>query len=204
MFNDGIMPDYEFEKLCQQFYPHYMGCHGIDKELWKKFKELFGDGDDVEVIVKKPSTQKSTKSESTKPKNTHDDVDDDDYEVPMELLSNLLDILSDVDTQKGKHEKKPTPPQTPPDVKKYTDSKAKVSLTDKPKDESTSEERVKPVVFERKVQTVTITLTSSKKVTWTSDKYDNYKLVDGNFVLMKNGIYVGIYNMRYVVSVTVE
>ncbi len=203
MFNDGIMPDYEFEKLCQQFLPHYIGCYGMDKDLWKKFKELFGDDEDVEVIVKKPSTQKSAKPKSTKPKDTHDDVDDD-YEVPTELLSNLLDILSGVDTQKGKHEKKPTPPQTPPEAKKCMDGKTKVSLTDEPKPKSISEKKVDSMTFDRKVQTVTITLTSSKKVTWTSDKYDNYKLVDGNFVLMKNGIYVGIYNMRYVVSVTVE
>ncbi len=204
MFNDGIMPDYEFEKLCQQFYPHYMGYHGMDKDLWKKFKELFGDDDDVEVIVKKPSTQKSTKPKSTKPKNTHDDVDDDKYEVPMELLNNLLQVLTGVDTSKGKHEKKPTPPQTSPEVKKYMDDKTKISLTDEPKTKSTSEEKAKPIVLERKDKAITITLSSSKKVIWTNDKYDNYKLVDGCFVLVKNGIYVGIYNMKYVVSVTVE
>jgi len=199
MFNDGIMPDWEFEKLCQQFHPHYIGYYGMDKDLWKKFHELFGEGSatkksNTKSKTEQPSTSKSAKP--VKPQVNHEE-DEDKREMPEDFLKTLWSVLTGMedDVPKGKHEKSELPKMSP-ELKEYMDKKSKVNLTDKTKSTSTK--------GEKNMHTITITLTNGKTSTWTSDHYDNYKLVDGCFVIMMNGAYVGIYNMRYITSIVVR
>lgn len=54
------------------------------------------------------------------------------------------------------------------------------------------------------MELIKIIMTNSEEVKWTGDKWDNY-LYDGKyFIIKKDGVWVGMYNLDYVISIVVK
>lgn len=51
---------------------------------------------------------------------------------------------------------------------------------------------------------IIITMTNSQKIKWQKEKYDNY-IYDGQFfIIVKNGEWIGFYNLDAVTSIVIE
>lgn len=51
---------------------------------------------------------------------------------------------------------------------------------------------------------IRITMINSEEVEWSSTKWDDY-LYDGKyFIIKKDGVWVGMYNLDYVISIVVK
>lgn len=51
---------------------------------------------------------------------------------------------------------------------------------------------------------IRIKMVNSEEVEWTVDKWDDY-LYDGKyFIIKKDGVWVGMYNLDYVISIVVK
>lgn len=54
------------------------------------------------------------------------------------------------------------------------------------------------------MELIKIIMTNSEEVKWTGDKWDDY-LYDGKyFIIKKDGVWVGMYNLAYVISIVVK
>ncbi len=53
-------------------------------------------------------------------------------------------------------------------------------------------------------EAIIITLTNNEQIIWRSDEWDDYSYEDKVFVVIKNGVWKGIYNMNFVKHVRVR
>ena len=54
------------------------------------------------------------------------------------------------------------------------------------------------------MELIKIVMTNSEEVEWTKDKWDDY-LYDGKyFIIKKDGAWVGMYNLDYIISIIVK
>lgn len=51
---------------------------------------------------------------------------------------------------------------------------------------------------------ITITMNNSQKVKWQEEEYDNYMYNGKFFIIMKNGEWIGFYNLDAVISIIVK
>lgn len=52
--------------------------------------------------------------------------------------------------------------------------------------------------------TIKITLTNGREIKWTSKEWDDYKYDGKYFIVIKNGAWVGFYNLDSVISIIVR
>lgn len=51
---------------------------------------------------------------------------------------------------------------------------------------------------------ITITMNNSQEVKWQKEEYDNYRYDGKFFIIMKNGEWIGFYNLDAVKSIVVQ
>lgn len=54
------------------------------------------------------------------------------------------------------------------------------------------------------MELIKIIMTNSEEVKWTGDKWDDYLYYGKYFIIKKDGVWVGMYNLDYVISIVVK
>ncbi|MBO5104060.1 MAG: hypothetical protein J6B74_03235 [Ruminococcus sp.] len=53
-------------------------------------------------------------------------------------------------------------------------------------------------------QTIKITMANGREIKWTSKEWDDYKYDRKYFIIIRNGAWVGFYNLDNVISIIVQ
>ena len=55
-----------------------------------------------------------------------------------------------------------------------------------------------------KLQTIKILMSNSDEIKWTAEQWDDYKYDGKFFIIIKNDLWVGFYNLDKVVSIVID